>query len=455
MDLSSASGGLASVLVRRHLVSVVALSSALTSGVALAQANPFDFNDNNEATINALTTSNVVTLTGISGCEPVSVSGTGGGSAHQFAIAGGIGWTNAADQCVNNGDVVAVRHLSSPTPLDITTTELCVGAGPTVCGDFSSVTVAADDAMPAPFDFGSKTGVALSTLVSSANFFINGFAVPVTASIDIGDFRVAGGPWNGPGAMGVMVSPGQAVQVRHTSSAMNNGTVTSTVTIGGVTGTFESTTFMAGDTTPDAFSFSPKGGDNPLTDSVVESRGRTLSGFQGGQLATATGGDFSVNGGAFSSGALVNPGDTIVLRQTSALTQLTSKATTLTIGGVSGSMTTMTLDETPTNSAFSPKGGQNQQVNTVVESRGRPLSGFNQAKAVVVGSNGSNHQFSITRGGVVGPWISEGASAVVLPGDTVKVRHTTPGATGQVTVTTLRMGGPVNFTEFKMTTVTQ
>ena len=67
---------------------------------------------------------------------------------------------------------------------------------------------------------------------------IAGLEAPATVSVDIGQVSINGGAFGSGG----MIEPGQTVQVRHTASGSFASTVTSTVTIGGVAGTFSSTT---------------------------------------------------------------------------------------------------------------------------------------------------------------------------------------------------------------------
>src|SRR5258708_26150869 len=100
--------------------------------------------------------------------------------------------------------------------------------------------VSITDTTPSAFTFGSQTNVALSTLTQSAIVTPTGF-VPGTA------ISVAGGEYSigctatfitAPGT----IDPGQTVCVRHVSSDTPNKDVTTTLTIGGVPGTFTTTT---------------------------------------------------------------------------------------------------------------------------------------------------------------------------------------------------------------------
>lgn len=100
-----------------------------------------------------------------------------------------------------------------------------------------------DPLAPDAFSFTAQTGVALSTVISSNTVTINGIDTPPSAiSITNGEYSINGGAWTS--AAGT-IGNGDTVQVRHTSSASNSTQTTSTLTIGGVSGLFRSTTEAA------------------------------------------------------------------------------------------------------------------------------------------------------------------------------------------------------------------
>lgn len=96
------------------------------------------------------------------------------------------------------------------------------------------------DTTPDPFGFVTQTGVALATIIDSAPVLITGLDSPTTISVlagaeyslDDGAFTSADGTY----------TPGQLVVMRITSSALNSTSVTGTLVIGGVQGTFTVTT---------------------------------------------------------------------------------------------------------------------------------------------------------------------------------------------------------------------
>ncbi|MCE5210974.1 MAG: hypothetical protein LLG40_05430 [Deltaproteobacteria bacterium] len=112
-------------------------------------------------------------------------------------------------------------------------------------------TNAAVDTTPDAFTFTDQTNVALSTVIESAAITVSGINSATAISVTGGEYSINGGAWTS--AAGT-VTNGQTVKVRHTSSAANATATNTVLTIGGVSDTFTSTT-TAGDTTPDAFTF--------------------------------------------------------------------------------------------------------------------------------------------------------------------------------------------------------
>ncbi|WP_209422667.1 DUF1566 domain-containing protein [Melaminivora jejuensis] len=98
------------------------------------------------------------------------------------------------------------------------------------------------DSVPDAFAFAARTGVALSTVVTSEAVTIAGLNSPAAISVEHGEYQIDAGPWSTSPAT---VEQGQSVRLRHTSSAAYASSSTSTLTIGGVSGSFTSTTQAA------------------------------------------------------------------------------------------------------------------------------------------------------------------------------------------------------------------
>jgi hypothetical protein len=112
---------------------------------------------------------------------------------------------------------------------------------PTVGREFGafSVTTVAADSTPDSFSFPSRTDVALGSDVTSTSVQTWGLETAAAISVSNGQYRINDGAWtSAPGT----ISNNQDVQVRHTAASTRNTSKTTTVTIGGVSGTFRSTT---------------------------------------------------------------------------------------------------------------------------------------------------------------------------------------------------------------------
>ncbi len=98
------------------------------------------------------------------------------------------------------------------------------------------------DTTPDAFLFTDQTDVALSTVIESNTITVAGIDSPANISVIGGDYSVNGGDYTGVAGT---VAVGDTVKVRHTSSATNSTSVHTTLTIGGVSDTFTSTTVAA------------------------------------------------------------------------------------------------------------------------------------------------------------------------------------------------------------------
>lgn len=113
--------------------------------------------------------------------------------------------------------------------------------------DTGTVTVSIQepaDATPDPFVIPDQSAVPLSSTVTSVAVPLAGFNLPVTIAVS-GDptssYSLNGGPFT---ASAGTVGPGSSVRVRHTSSGAPATAVDSTLTVGGVSDTFTSTTLQ-------------------------------------------------------------------------------------------------------------------------------------------------------------------------------------------------------------------
>jgi hypothetical protein len=197
---------------------------------------------------------------------------------------------------------------------------------------------AAPDTTPDAFAFVDQTNVPPSTTITSAPITVSGINAPSPISVAGGLYSVNGGGFTGVAGN---VNNGDAVRAQHTSSASFSTAVNTTVTIGGVSDTFTSTT-LAADTTPDAFAFVDQTNVPPST--TITSAPITVSGINAPSPISVTGGLYSINGGGFTGvAANVNNGDLVRAQHTSSASFSTAVNTTVTIGGVSDTFTSTTL----------------------------------------------------------------------------------------------------------------
>jgi len=393
------------------------VTGTFTSTTAAMDATPaaFSFSAQTDVVRSTVVISNSITVTGIN--APAAISVTEG----QYSI-NGSSFTNVAGTVIS-GDTVRVRHTSSTSTSTDVVTQLTIGG---VAGAFTSTTIAMDTT-PTAFSFSSQTDVARSTVViSSSSITVTGINVPATISVTEGQYSINGGAFTD--AAGTVVS-GDAVRVRHTSSASAGADVVTQLTINGVTGTFTSTTATI-DTMPDAFSFSAQ--TDVARSTEVTSSSITISGINAPAAISVTQGQYSINGGTFIdvAGTVVS-GDTVRVRHTSSASASTDVVTQLTINGVTGTFTSTTVAIDTMPDAFSFSTQTNVVRSTEVTSSSITISGINAPAAISV----TQGQYSINGGTFTN------VTGAVNRGDVVRVRHTSSASPTTNMVTQLTIGG--------------
>lgn len=101
------------------------------------------------------------------------------------------------------------------------------------------INVDQDDTTPIQFEFTDQNNVARSTIVTSNQITVTGIDAPAPISIIGGEYSRNGGEYTSESGT---VESGDTVTVRHTSSASYSTSANTVLTIGGVSGTFTSTT---------------------------------------------------------------------------------------------------------------------------------------------------------------------------------------------------------------------
>ncbi len=201
-----------------------------------------------------------------------------------------------------------------------------------------------NDGTPDAFGFGINENATANATDTSGPQTITGINIPVAISVN----HSAQGRGYSIGCNGSFtaeagtIENGQSVCVRHTTGSPGTRTLT-TLTVGGVAGTFESVVAaVADDTEPDAFPFTAV--NDADTGAVVESGVREITGINTAAPISISGGEYRVlPGGAYTSAnATVAPGQTLQVRVTAPATAGQSATATVTIGGVSSAFTVTT-----------------------------------------------------------------------------------------------------------------
>lgn len=189
---------------------------------------------------------------------------------------------------------------------------------------------------PDDFSFVDKTGVAVNTLVESDPLTVSGLTVKTNISIANGEYRIGTGDYTSAAGE---VSNGEDVQVRHTSSDINIGTIETTLTIGEKSAVFRSITVS--DSTPDQFRFTDR--THVAYQQIITSDEIIVRDVAISLPISVVGGEYSVNGAAFTASAgTVNLGDSVAVRLVSASTGLETTEVTLTIGSISDTFSVTT-----------------------------------------------------------------------------------------------------------------
>jgi hypothetical protein len=194
----------------------------------------FTFTDVTNAVTNTLYTSNEVTITGIDTTVSVSISG---GQYRRFTGGAWGAYTSAAGNAVS-GDKFQLQRTSSSTSGTAVNSTLTVGG----TSDTWTVTTSggSTDTTPDQFTFTSITGAARSTVYTSNSITITGINASTAVSITGGEYeKNASGSWVTANGTAVV---NDTFRVRHTSSASYSTTTSTSLTVGGVVGTYNVTT---------------------------------------------------------------------------------------------------------------------------------------------------------------------------------------------------------------------
>jgi uncharacterized delta-60 repeat protein len=276
-----------------------------------------------------------VTVTGINTPTIVRTNASAGTWSVSVGCTGD--WNSTGGQ-VTPGQTLCVR-MDAPTASGGTNV-LTVDVGGRVATYSVHASATPADLVPDAFAFTAQSNVARNTQFTSNTVTVQGItgSSPVLVSNGAYSRGCSGVFTTTPGT----ITNGEMICVRHTSSAAFSGTMTTTIAIGGMQGSFATTT-LAADTAPDAFAF--VNGTNVAPGSVVASNAVTISGTNTDADITITGGEYSLGCiGVFTAAAgTIAPGQSVCVRHTASAANGTTTRTTLTIGGVSDEFSSTTI----------------------------------------------------------------------------------------------------------------
>lgn len=325
LQVTSAVEFSSSVTATINVGGVSASFTVTTRDAPDAIPNEFQITSKQGTALNSWVESDAVQLSGFNMATAISIADG------EYAIAGGK--FVSGDGLLSPGDSFVVRHMSSSQFLTSTSTVVTVGG---VTAEFVSTT-AAEDTSPDQFTFVDQTGVELSSVVVSDALVISGFNSPVSIAVVEGEYAIGEGEFTVDEGT---LQPGESVRVRHQSAGQYSTVTSTTLTVGGVAGTFTSRTIDP-DTTPDSFSFETQLQVAP--NSNVTSEGITVLGINQPATISVQGGMYAIGSGPFiSTPSTVANGDIVTVQHVSSQEYSAFVTTSLTIGGVSGSFSSQT-----------------------------------------------------------------------------------------------------------------
>jgi subtilisin-like proprotein convertase family protein len=320
--------------------------------------------------------SNTVTLSGLNPSTPVSVSG---GS---YKVNAGA-YTTAAGT-VKDGDTISVKGSTASADLTDTVVTLTIGSGASAQARTFTITtgkrIPDDFTLPAAID--QDPG---ATVTRAISFSSPSITIPTPVSIAGGTFTVNGAP----GANGVFINPGDAIVVSGTAPATADGSSQNVVlTVGGKSATLTITTknqnpainftaqtgvapnisvsekYWTGTTRCTIYPPAPNtdcpglSGDPryqqpplPPTPTFTESNTVTLGSISANTPISIVGGEYSVNGAAYTNTTgTLNPGDTLRVRLSAIFPGALHKAA-LTFGANGGGTSSFTKEFNVTTSS--------------------------------------------------------------------------------------------------------
>lgn len=389
----------------------------------------FTFPDITNADRNIIYVSQEVSISGINFDAPISaVNGEYSIDGAEFTAQPGI---------VQNGQAMRVRIVSSNNFSETVTATINVGG---VTEGFN-VTTLDQDTTPNSFNFSDLNDVALSAELTSNGIVISGIDGDVPISVVNGEYSIDNGPFTGNSGT---IQNNQQVRARHISASTYSTVQNTTLFIGGINDIFSSVTISSpgsvSDTMPNPFSFADL--VDVARDQTTFSSPITITGIDSLTPISISGGEYSVDGGAYTTanGFITNSQQVTIQITSSSAFQSTVNAT-LNIGGVTDifSVTTWTEDTTPNSFSFITQ--SDVQLNTPIFSSTAVVSGINNSTPVSI----SGGEYSIDGG------VYTSGPGTINNGQSLTIRQISASTFDSTTTSTITVGGVLSV----FTTVTR
>ncbi len=264
----------------------------------------------------------------------VTIAGLGAGVNADASTNIGILVINTVDcggPCtVTNGDTLAVKLTSSHLTGTTVSATVTVGAFST---DFDATTSGpTPDTTPDSFLFPAQIDLDTSIAVTSAAVTINnlGAGIDTPTSTDNGTLVIDGVDCT----MNCLIMNGETLAVRITTSAAGSTTVSANVTVGTFSTAFDATTAIGLAAAPGTLSFTAV--NNAALNQSHDSNAIVFNWLNVNTGVTTTAGILLINGTPCVAACTVDLNDTIALRLSSAVTNVTLVSATVTVDGISG-----------------------------------------------------------------------------------------------------------------------
>lgn len=307
------------------------------------------------------------------------------------------------------------------------------------------LTIVEGNSNPNLFDLNTIMGAQYSTIYESNPVLIIGNDIPAPISISgVGEYRINEEAWTN---ISGFVNPESNVSVRLTSSATENTTLSTTLTVGSVSSTFSVTTK---DETPTAFVFTDVI-DAELS-TLYTSNIVTITGITGLVNISIVNGEYRINGGTWvSTAGTISNDQTAQVRRTSSASYDTSVGATLTVGTYSDTYSILTREALPVTVNYSLTKDENPFVDIILVpvKNGTNIGNiYSTSTGVFAGTlEGDSIYMGIVHDLAYQPWPADSSASLVIKKDGINIYNsgliTDPDISNLASFTFTLVGGSV------------